>query len=157
MDAWAGPRYGPAMRVRLGVALMLAGIGLGIVAQTATAKTFFRSVGGKTFVQGQVVRTEILGCRGNDACSRAVKGLRVFLAPGPPALRGRADGGGLRPAGRVTPQGTLAFRVPGPPGTWHLLARPFRGARELLPVSAAFTVQAPAPPPPTPPPPDPYG
>jgi len=158
MDAAIGRRYGRSMRVRLGVAAVLAGISLGIVVQAATAKMFFQSVGGATFVEGQVVRTEIMGCRENDACARVLGGIRVFVAPGPPSPRARRSSRGLRAAGRVTPRGELVFRAPRPPGTWHLVARPFRGARELLAVSAAFRVRAPAPPRgPLPPPPGPSG
>ena len=145
------------MRGRLGIALFLAGLSLIVVASPAAAKTFFSTVGGKSFVQGETVHAEILGCAGNDVCGRIVKGLKVFLAPGPPTPRGRESATGLRLGGRISRQGRLVFRAPAPPGRWHLIARPYRGAPRLLPVSGAFAVTTPAPPPPSPPPPDPYG
>lgn len=112
-----------------------------LVVPTALGKTFF-GLAGETFAPGEIIRAEIAGCKGNDSCGRVVQGLRVFLAPGPASHKGRPDVSGLRRAGRITRRGVLVFRAPSRPGTWHLLARPYRGAPRFLPVSAAFAVRA---------------
>ena len=132
-------RYRAPMGRRFAVSLVTVLL-LTVAAPTALGKTFF-GLGGETFAPGEIVRAEIAGCGNNDSCGRVVEGLRVFLAPGPAPRAGRADAAGLRLAGRITRRGVLVFRAPNRRGTWHLLARPYRGAPEFLAVSAGFLVR----------------
>ena len=101
-----------------------------VVVPPAAAKTWFGSVGGKTFGVGQVVVTEIAGC----PIPCPPRGTVVYLSPA--AKRDTTVRLGV-----VDRAGRLRFRVPKvTAGSYRLVARP---APRLGPVqvSAPFRVR----------------
>jgi hypothetical protein len=115
--------------VRRSLVAVVAGAFLAVV-PAAHAKTWFGSVGGKSFRAGATVATAIAGCR--RPCP--VRGTHVYLSP---AHREEAR---LR-VGTVDSAGRLRFVVPDlRPGSYRLVARPSNRHRPL-PVSAPFRVE----------------
>jgi hypothetical protein len=84
-----------------------------------------------------------LGCPGNNACERTVKGIAVFLVKGGLAAGpGQVQSVPRRLLGRINKHGRLSFRLPDvPPGPHRLVARVHWGeGPELLVISGAFRV-----------------
>jgi hypothetical protein len=109
--------------------LLIAGTVALIVVPAAAAKTWFRSVGGKTFTPGQVVATEVIGC----PLPCPVRGTIVFLSH---AEKREAR---LR-LGVVDRAGGLRFRIPEvAAGSYRLVGR--LPNRPVYPVSAPFGIK----------------
>ena len=115
------------MRTSLSVLVLVAGL---VLVPAAAAKTWFGSVGGKTYRPGQVVLTEVAGCP--TPCP--VRGTVVYLS-------GAATTSTARRVGVVDRAGRLRFTMPQlVSGSYRLVARP---APRLAPrgVSAPFRIR----------------
>jgi hypothetical protein len=115
-----GAHRGRAGRIAAAVASAAA---LGAVAAPpAAAKVWFNDLDGRELVWEQRVASTILGCPGNPSCRETVEGVEVRLRRGP-SSRGNITRGHVRRLGRITAQGTIAFRVPRvTAGRYHLVA-----------------------------------
>src|SRR5687767_13070607 len=101
-----------------------------VAVPAAAAKTWFGSVGGKTYRPGQLVVTVIAGC----PIPCPPRGTVVYFSPA-------SDVDAVLRVGVVDRTGTLRFRVPAVrPGSYRLVARP---AARLAPrqVSAPFRIR----------------
>ena len=114
------------MRTRLSVLVLAVAL---VAVPAAAAKTWFGSIGGKAYRPGQVVLTEVAGCR--TPCP--VRGTVVYLS-------GAASTSTARRVGVVDRAGRLRFTIPRlAPGSYRLVARP---APRLAPraVSTPFRI-----------------
>jgi hypothetical protein len=116
---------------------------LAVAVPAAGAKVYFAEIGGRVLHWDQHASSTILGCPGNPSCRDAVDGLTVYLRRGPLARHDAVAGRHLTRLGKISPRGTLAFRVPHEPtGRYHLVARVPAGAtRRWVSVSATFRIR----------------
>jgi hypothetical protein len=117
---------------------------LAVSAPAAGAKVYFAEMGGRVLHWDQHASSTILGCPGNASCRDVVDGLTVYLRRGPLSPHGTPGGGHITRLGKISPRGTLAFRVPHKPaGRYHLVARvPAGSQRRWVAVSATFRIRS---------------